>query len=43
MLMEAIAVAVTYDLPTDPGTTRRALSRGAAVLAEAGSAGAAGS
>ena len=36
MLMEAIAVAVTYDLPTDPGTTRRALSRGAAVLAEAG-------
>ena len=31
-----MAVAVAYDLPTDPGTTRRALSRSAALLAEAG-------
>ena len=36
MLREAMAVAVAYDLPTDPGTTRQALSRSAAVLAEAG-------
>ena len=42
MLREAMAVAVAYDLPTDPGTTRQALSLSAAVLAEAGSFSAAG-
>jgi tetratricopeptide (TPR) repeat protein len=36
MLREAMAVAVAYDLPADPGTTRQVLSRSAAVLAEAG-------
>jgi hypothetical protein len=36
VLEEAYAVAVAYDLPADPGTTRRALATSAAVLTEAG-------
>jgi tetratricopeptide (TPR) repeat protein len=36
MLKEVMAIAVAYDLPTDPGTARGSLSRSAALLAEAG-------